>query len=341
MKRGFWLIVFALILGGCVTYRFQRDSSLGNGYVVERNQEAILEYTVGLENRLPQDLSLAKERFQRRKKQVEYFYQKMGYLKSRTQEFVLDPVVSLAKICMGFLRLPFIAVSEYRARHNPEYKARLRQIQEARQQRQEARINRLKELLNEYIQQDLALEFSWEEEKSRKGQASSSSFELSKQTHKTSVTPKKKEIDQTLQEIEAKVMQAKLDEDGQKKKIERPQRISSQAESAPKKKRETVAAKSTLAQNKDFIKAVIVARPKKGFSPLRVKFSGGRSFSRVGKIVAYEWDFGDGDVSTKKNPTNTYWSTTFGVRTFRVILTVSDSKGNKATTEEKIEVQSR
>jgi len=76
--------------------------------------------------------------------------------------------------------------------------------------------------------------------------------------------------------------------------------------------------------------ASIIAKPQSGPSPLRVMFYGNKSKSPNGKIVSYEWDFGDGDKSNKPNPSNTYWSTTYGPREFIVTLTVTDIKGKKS-----------
>lgn len=84
--------------------------------------------------------------------------------------------------------------------------------------------------------------------------------------------------------------------------------------------------------------AVIVAQPSKGSSPLKVNFFGQKSYSKSGKIVAYDWDFGDGDTSTKKNTQNTYWSATFGSRSYTATLTVRDDKGSTSTTSATIEV---
>ncbi|MCX5706961.1 MAG: PKD domain-containing protein [Candidatus Omnitrophica bacterium] len=83
---------------------------------------------------------------------------------------------------------------------------------------------------------------------------------------------------------------------------------------------------------------VIIAKPVKGPSPLKVNFYGYKSTSPNGKVVSYLWDFGDGDTSTKKNPTNTYWSATYGARSFTVSLTVKDDKGATATSRIVIEV---
>lgn len=87
--------------------------------------------------------------------------------------------------------------------------------------------------------------------------------------------------------------------------------------------------------------AVIIAKPIKGYSPLKVKFSGQKSSSKSSRIVAYDWNFGDGDTSTQKNPENTYWSTTYGARNFTVTLTVKDEAGNSSSATSTIEVSTR
>lgn len=89
------------------------------------------------------------------------------------------------------------------------------------------------------------------------------------------------------------------------------------------------------------IVALITARPLKGLSPLKVRFSGESSRSPYGKITSYEWDFGDGDVSSRKNPVNTYFSASYGSRYFTVTLTVKDDKGNAASSSAEVEVITR
>jgi PKD repeat protein len=86
------------------------------------------------------------------------------------------------------------------------------------------------------------------------------------------------------------------------------------------------------------IKAVVNARPVKGFSPLRVQFSAKGSFSPHARIVSYFWDFGDGDVSKKANPVNTYYSASFEPRHFTATLTVQDNLGNTSSQSIIIEV---
>jgi hypothetical protein len=87
--------------------------------------------------------------------------------------------------------------------------------------------------------------------------------------------------------------------------------------------------------------AVIIAKPAKGYSPLKVNFSCQKSSPKSAKIVSYNWDFGDGDTSTKKNPENTYWSTTYGSRNFTVTLTVRDEQGSTSSSTRIIEVATR
>jgi len=66
----------------------------------------------------------------------------------------------------------------------------------------------------------------------------------------------------------------------------------------------------------------IIATPKAGYTPLTVNFT---SFGSDGNstIVAYKWDFGDGNFSTEQNPTHIYSRT----GTYNATLTVTDSKG--------------
>jgi hypothetical protein len=85
-------------------------------------------------------------------------------------------------------------------------------------------------------------------------------------------------------------------------------------------------------------KAVIVAKPQKGYSPLIVHFNGTKSTSPGARIVSYAWDFGDGDTSNKPKPVNIYYSGSYEPRHFTATLTVRDNKGNSASTSLDIEV---
>jgi PKD repeat protein len=84
--------------------------------------------------------------------------------------------------------------------------------------------------------------------------------------------------------------------------------------------------------------AIIVAKPVKGYSPLKVHFSASRSRAVKGKILSYEWDFGDGDTSKKPSCVNTFYSGSFEPKKFTVTLTIQDDRGNVGTTSTEVEV---
>jgi PKD repeat protein len=74
--------------------------------------------------------------------------------------------------------------------------------------------------------------------------------------------------------------------------------------------------------------AVAAASPDSGDVPLPVTFSSAGTTDPDGSVVSYNWDFGDGAVSTDANPVHTY--TTGGP--FVAALTVTDDDGAQATT---------
>jgi hypothetical protein len=157
IKRIF-LLISIVFLSGCATYNFHYGKAPHDkGYVVWRDNYPILEYTIGKDNNVP-DFSLAKERFKRRRKIVEHYYKKMGYIENHFKMAFWDPCVMFLKLIGGVFRLPFIAISDYRYGHNPEYKANIDRREEVREVLEEARIGKLKEKLNIYIQKDLGQE---------------------------------------------------------------------------------------------------------------------------------------------------------------------------------------
>ena len=80
MKKILVLFFLGFILSGCATYKFQKPATSGaKGYLVCYDGKPILEYTVGKEKSLP-DLTLAKERFKRRRSTVEYYYKQMDLI---------------------------------------------------------------------------------------------------------------------------------------------------------------------------------------------------------------------------------------------------------------------
>lgn len=277
MKKITIILLAALFLSGCATYKFQKPASSGSqGYLVTYDGKAILEYTVGKEKSLP-DLSLAKERFKRRRPTVEYYYKKTGQIEPRFKEFFWDAPAMFVDFLGGILRWPFIAAADYKYNHNPKYKERIDKLDEEKDALEKARVNNLKEKLSAYIKEDLVKE------------------DLS----------------------QAPVLAAAP-------KVVAPAQIA--------------AVPAPVVPQPIEIKAVIIAKPAKGYSPLKVNFSGQKSYSKPGKIISYLWDFGDGDTSTKKNPENTYWSTTYGSRNFTATLTVRDEAGNSSSASTIIEV---
>jgi len=280
------LLFFVSVLSGCATYKFQKSASSGSqGYLVSYDGKPVLEYTVGKEKSLP-DLTLAKERFKRRRATVEYYCKKTGQIQSRLKDFFWDPPVMFVDFLWGVLRWPFIAVADYKYNRNPKYRARVDKLDEQGYALEKSRVDSLKEKLNAYIKEDLASEHL------PQGAALPAAPEVAPQTPAPAVA-------------EAK----------------------GPTEIKPVSVEEKPAVKPSLEPPV----AVIIAKPVKGYSPLKVNFSGQKSHSKSGRIVSYDWDFGDGDTSTKKNPENTYWSTIYGLRNFTVTLTVRDDAGNTSS----------
>lgn len=152
------LLMLIIFLSGCATYKFDYGKApYDKGYVACRDNYPILEYTVGKDNSVP-ELNLAKERFNKRRKIVEHYYKKMGYIENHFKMAFWDPCVMFLKLIGGVFRLPFIAVSDYRYAHNPEYKAKMDRLEEVKEALQEAQIRKLKQELNVYIQKDLEQE---------------------------------------------------------------------------------------------------------------------------------------------------------------------------------------
>jgi hypothetical protein len=299
MKKKIILFLTVLILAGCATYKFQRaEAPYDKGYVVSKNDYTILEYTIGKDNSVPQDLDLAKARFDRRRKTVEEHYEKMGYIENRFKEIFWNPPAMLVKTIGGMLYLPVYAVSEYRSAHNPEYRQKIEKIEEEKQAKEDARKKELREGLNAYIQQDLATE-------------PPAPIMLAKEESKAEEEKPEEEVEAEEQKPEEKVLSEIEPSEQQEVKIEKPKKPSGA------------------------LQAIIVAHPAKGFSPLRVHFSGRKS---KGRIVSYKWDFGDDDTSNKPSPVNTYWSGSFVPRQFTATLTVQDKDGNTDQASIAIEV---
>lgn len=315
--RKFTGLIFAcFILSGCATYNFKKSGPTGNqGYLVTYDDESILEYTVGKDKTLP-DLDLAKERFKRRRPTVEYYYKKMGLIEARLKEVFWDPAAMVVDFLGGILRWPYTAITDYKYNHNPKYKDRADKLDEERDALEKARINSLKVKLDEYVAKDLAKE--------------SPTQKAAVVVPPSAPEPKTEEATPATEipAVQQKVTQVAVPVTPEPAPI-----ITPPIETKPAVK-EIPAAKIPLEPPV----AIIIAKPIRGYSPLTVNFSGQKSYAKSGKIVAYEWDFGDGDTSFKKNPKNIYWSTTYGTRSFTVTLTVKDDKGSTSSTTSVIEV---
>ncbi len=314
MRKVGILFLIAVFLSGCATYKYHHGKEPYNkGYVVSREDYAIVEYTLGQDNTVPK-LDLAKERFKRRRDTVENYYKRMGYIENRAKMIFWDPGAMFLKLVGGIFCLPFIAVSEFRYTHNPEYKARIDKMDADKDAREAVRIKELKDKLAVYVQQDL------EKEASTPGKPVAGKKRPVKVKRKVALPAKQAEIKEepVVQEADQKQI-SDISKDVIKEKT-RAQKIES-----PKTPGQPV--------------AVIVADPVKGYSPLRVRFYAFRSYVSKGRrIISYLWDFGDGDTSSKENAVNTYYSVNLMPRDFTVTLTVQDDAGNTASAATTIQV---
>ena len=344
MKRIIFFSLLVLFLSGCATYKFQKGQPPYNkGYVASRDGYTIVEYTIGRENTVAPNVALAKERFKRRRRIVEDYYKRMGAIENRFKQAVVDYPVMLFKLAFGVFKMPGIAISDYRYNHNPKYKERMDKLEEKKEAREEARIKKLKDALNIYVEKDLQKEQS-------KLAAVPQAQEASQETQAPALKniepkpeiPAAQKIEQKEEKVESKMESAVAQkaEPVEEKIVPKPEAAPAVQETAPKEEKRELKISETMTERQapSGIKAVIVASPKKGFSPLRVHFSGSKSHSKSGKIISYSWGFGDGDSSTKVNPVNTYYSGSFEPKEFTVSLTVWDNSGNTATSNTVITV---
>ena len=148
MKKIIILVLSSLILSGCATYKFEKGlAPYDQGYVVAKDNKVIPEYTVGKDDAAP-NLETAEARFNRRKKTVESYYEKMGYMKSRAREMFIDPPVMMGKFIVGFFRLPAIAVHNYKYNHNPQYREMVTKEEDEKFEAERKRVDSLKQELN-------------------------------------------------------------------------------------------------------------------------------------------------------------------------------------------------
>jgi hypothetical protein len=326
LKNFFILIILGFILSGCATYKFQKSTASGaGGYLACYDGKPILEYTAGKEKSLP-DLALAKERFKRRRAVVEYYYKRMDLIESRLKEYFWDAPKMLIDLLGGVLRWPVTAIEDYKYNRDPKYKEKVDKLDEQKDDLEKARVSALKEKLAAYIVQDLDKEPSSPNAVTAVSVAPKT--ELTREPlSQIPALPVAQEV--TLAPVSASVSVPAV-ESAPVSIVESPQGI-----------KPVVIAPEPVKKISLPPVAVIIAKPAKGNSPLTVSFSGQKSYSKSQKIVAYDWNFGDGDTSAKKNTVNTYWSTTFGPRNFTVTLTVRDDAGNSSVASTVIEVNTK
>ncbi|MFA6357497.1 MAG: PKD domain-containing protein [Candidatus Omnitrophota bacterium] len=325
MRKILVLLFIILILSGCATYKFQKPagSSADKGYLVSYDGKPIIEYTVGKEKSLP-DLTLAKERFKRRRATVEYYYKKMDLIESRFKEYLWGAPSMFVDFVGGVLCWPFTAVADYKYNHNPKYKTRVDKLEEEKESFEKARIGSLKEKLETYIVKDLSKE--------------------NLPVNPSVVVPIKLNSEEKILPTEPVVSklesQPAIQEAAFKPVVTQVLPVQAQdlVVAPPPEGKPVIVEAPVTKKILELPVASITANPVKGFSPLKVKFSGQKSYSKSGKIVSYLWDFGDGDKSSKKNPENTYWSATYGSRNYTATLTVKDEAGGVSSTTAIIEV---
>ncbi len=346
------LILFlACLLCGCATYKFQKPDAASLGYLAYYDGKPLAEYTVGKDKSLP-DLDLAKERFKRRRLTVEKYYKRTGQIQTRFKDFFWDPPVMLVGFIGGVFRWPYTAISDYKYNHNPAYKAKADKLDEQREALEVANQNSLKKDLDAYIARDLAEESGGpgviektleESELAPQAPEEAPEEEVKTEIPPALVTPAAVTVEPSLETAADENAPVALVPAAIEPAVVKAPAVKATVKPTPKPKAKPTpkpkAPKPALVK-KVFPppKAVITAKPVKGYSPLVVKFSAARSIAPAGRIVAYSWDFGDGDTSTKKNAQNTYWSTTYGSRFYSVTLTVRDQEGAVSSATSSIEV---
>lgn len=338
------LLISTLLLSGCSTYRFSRGKPpYDKGYVASRDDNTILEYTVGKDNTVP-NVKLAKERFKRRRSSVEHYYKKMGYIDDYFMITFVNPTVSVVRIACGAFFLPYFLVSDYRYDHDPEYRKRIIRLEEEKDAFEEARINKVKAQLREYIEEDLAAEegkpiVKEKQKKEKMPKPVKIRKKAAKVKKEKPAKPPVKVIEKTPEAAKEEFKAAEVKQPVEAAKAEAPVEIEKKPEPLKAVKEKPKKAKKEPAQGEPA--AIITAKPVRGISPLKVRFNGNKSHSPGGRIVSYAWDFGDGDTSAKVNPANTYWSGSYLPKEFTVTLTVKDDKGNTAKDTVVIEVANR
>lgn len=423
MNRIFIVSFLAVLLSGCATYKFNHGKGeYEKGYVASRDDYTIIEYTVGNNNSVPEDLKLAQERFQRRKDIVEDYYKKMGLIENRFRQMFVNPPKMVFAVVTGPFRLPFAAVADHKYEHNPDYREMVKKKEKELDEKKEKLVKELRDSLNKYIQKDLKAEqlvynkygLDVDSSSAEEGQQKKEKPEPQEEV-KTAQEKRVEAVDSKTQEteevpegktgIDEPVEQAREEIVVEQVPVEQEAAISQMGTGAVSEPETTVEPEAAMKpeaatgtetvpepeaaaeppvkaaepeaaikqeaaaeikavpepeaaaepqvktavepEAKDGVedsadisgpRAYIMAKPIRGFSPLKVHFYGSKSFSPGGRIVEYLWDFGDGDTSKKVSPVNTFYSSNFEPKQFNVTLTVTDNKGKVSSASTVIEV---
>jgi len=152
-----YMAIGGVFLSGCAVHRYEKSSKL-DGYAVARFGYVIPEYTVDLENKAPQDLAVAKERFKRRNDIVESYYLRMGRIESYFRRYVWHFPMIMWSIFANTLKMPFHIVSEYRYGNNPAYREKIDNLDARQKEIEDARQDKLRLELREFVRKDLEKE---------------------------------------------------------------------------------------------------------------------------------------------------------------------------------------
>ncbi len=157
MRKSCIFLSCAFLLIGCAVHKFQKSEKL-SGYVVARFGYVIPEYTSDIDNKAPQNLELAKQRYKRRKDMVEKLYIKMGQVEDYVTRYVTHFPKMMWSIFANTLKMPLHIISEYRYEHNEQYRKRIDELDARTEAKEDARIKQFKDQLYEFIRQDIEKE---------------------------------------------------------------------------------------------------------------------------------------------------------------------------------------
>lgn len=143
------------ICGCATTYKFAPGGKkYDNGYVVQRNDVIVPEFTVDNLGRAPADLNVAKERFRRRKKTIIRFYQEMGYFGSTITE---DAQLFLSAFTVP-VRTPIEGVKYNKYKTDPAYRAKIDAQDLEEEKKEQEKLRAIEDRMREYIEKDIAFE---------------------------------------------------------------------------------------------------------------------------------------------------------------------------------------